>query len=262
MLILLISGLVLGLYLLSQKTGFFSRAGASTAPEEMVISNISDNSFTVSWITQKNALGFLTYGDTFTLGNTQADDRDVNSATPRTTHHVTLKNLEPGKNYYFKIGSGGESYDEKGQPFTQTTAPTSPETPPLPQALVGKVLKSDQKPSAQSLIYISVGDSSLISGYTGEDGNFLLTLNNSRVIDLSGYINIKDTDLINISVQGGKEGTVTKQVPASQRGQVQTLVLEGATQENNIELGDDLNGDGVVNAFDFALRLKGLLISR
>ena len=104
-LILLIIGLFAGIYLVSQKTNLFSKADVSTAPQEVKVSNISDNSFTVSWITGKPATGFIKYGSE-ALEETVQDDRDAGSQELRTTHHVTIKKLEPDKTYYYQINSG------------------------------------------------------------------------------------------------------------------------------------------------------------
>lgn len=258
-LILLIVGLVVALMLLNQKTGFFSRASISTAPLETRISNISDNSFTLSWVTQKPAIGYVTYGDKEeSLDNTAADERDMGAPKPRTTHHVTLKYLLPGTTYYYKITSGGESYDNQGKPFTQSTAPTTAETPSLPEVLFGNVVKADQTPSLEGLVYASVGESTVISTTVGDDGSFLLTLNNARSQDLVSYVTVGDTDTITVSVQGGSEGQVSQEVQAAERINSQELVLQ-ETAGTDSGLVDDLNGDGAVNAFDFALKIKDLL---
>src|SRR5690242_19455533 len=116
LIILLLIGIILGVSLVSHPVLFFPKAAPSFTPEEVTISNIADSSFTVSWMTSVKTKGLITYGTKEPTGSTEIDDR---SDTEGYTHHVTLKKLEPNTNYLFKIVSGSNSYDDKGQPYRQ-----------------------------------------------------------------------------------------------------------------------------------------------
>src|SRR3990167_3047971 len=97
---LLVIALPGGVYLATNQNSFFGIASPEEAPKEVKITNISDNSFSVSWVTpDKQNLGFLAYGNTEKLGKTTNDDRDASGTQPRYTHHVTLKNLLPSTLY-------------------------------------------------------------------------------------------------------------------------------------------------------------------
>lgn len=257
-LIVLIIGLILGIYLVAQKTELFSRAVISNAPSEVKISNISDNSFTASWITQRPAIGFVSFGPGESLGSTAVDDRDNSGPQARTTHHVTVKNLEPATTYFFIINSGGEIYKNQGKFFTQTTAPTTADTPPLADPIFGQVIRSDNS-SAEALIYLNLGQSTPLSSYSRADGNFLITLNNARTKDLSNYISVKDSDVINFVVTTTR-GSTQKQVAASERKSAISIMLEDNKGGNKFFSFEDLNNDGVVNAVDFAIFVKNMLV--
>lgn len=226
LIILLIVGLMIGLYLLNQQTHLFSKAGGSDVPKQVQISNISDNSFTVSWTTLLSVPGFVTFGKDESLGQAALDDRDKSSKNTHFTHHVTLKNLTPNTTYYFKIGSGANVYDKQGKPFTQTTAPTTSDTPPLAEPLFGKVIKGDSKPPAEALVYLQAEKNTLLSGYTQANGNFLITLNNGRTADLSKYLTIADTTDINVLVDAGPDGRVQRAMVGKARSTALTLTLQ------------------------------------
>lgn len=236
-LIILILGLVIGLYLISQETSLFSKAGVSDVPKEVRISNISDNSFTVSWITDKTTTGFVKFGESEQLGSVASDDRDEDSQKKRATHHVTLKNLDPDRVYYYQISPD--------RIYKQTTAPTTTSVPSLPEPLVGKVIRADGAVPAEALVYAQIQGSAL-SSYTRDQGNFLITLNNARTKDLSDYLTIQSTDSISVSVTAGVEGTVQIQAKIGDQNAFSKIILENSKVS-------DLNDDGVINVFDYIL---------
>src|SRR5258708_6437487 len=95
----LIVGLIAGIVFLGQGFGAFSpRATAQTTPKNIQISNITDNGFTVSFLTDDSTVSFVKYGTTATALNLQvSDDRDQISGTVSTytTHYISLRELQP-----------------------------------------------------------------------------------------------------------------------------------------------------------------------
>lgn len=261
-LIILISGLLVGLYLLSQQTNLFPKAAPQITPQEVKISNLSDNSFTVSWVTpDKPTIGFVSYGQG-NLTETALDDRDTAGPKPRTTHHITLKNLIPQTTYLFKISSAGQTFDNNGQPYSVTTTPTTQDTPPLPQPIFGKVKTADSKPPQEAVVYVEIGEGTLLSSYTRADGNWLVTLNNARTKDLSTYLTPQDQDRVAVTIQAGIEGFISKATTLAKKNELSAITLNktSAPQKPSAVPGD-LNGDGVVNAFDLIFTVqKGLKV--
>lgn len=250
---LLISGLLISIYLVSQQTSLFSKADVSTAPQEIKVSNISDNSFTISWLTGKPTTGFIKYGSE-ALEETVQDDRDSGSQQLRTTHHVTLKNLEPGKTYYYKIFSGPEVFDNQGKPFTQVTAPTTENPPAVPEPVFGKVVTPEGAAASEALVYLQINGGSLLSGYTRE-GNWLITLNNARTKDLTDYLSLGDVDLVSLEVKASRESKVALSARFKQKDIFNKVVLPA---EENYDKVRDFNNDGVINIMDYIIRLLKL----
>lgn len=247
---ILILGLLVGVYLVSQTTSLFSKADVSTAPSEIKVSNISDNSFTVSWLTGKLTTGFIKYGSE-ALEETMQDDRDLGSQELRVTHHVTIKNLEPGKTYYYKIFSGPEVFDNQGKPFTQVTASTTENPPAMPEPVFGTVVKQEGGVPAEALVYLQINNGSRLSGYTRE-GRWLITLNNARTKDLLDYISVEETDLINLEIKSGLEFRTKVSARVKEKEAFSKIVL--AAPEIPDGKIKDLNGDGVINAIDYILQ--------
>lgn len=254
--LLLIAGLAISILLISTRTSFFSKAGVSDQPQNIRISNISDNSITISWITALKVPGFINFGVDQNLGSTVLDDRDLGGNNVRFTHHVTLENLNPATTYMFKIGSGSTLYDDQGKLFTQTTAPITNETPPLPETLFGKVTKSDGQVPKEALVFMQTEKGTVLSSFTRTDGNFLITLNNARTADLFNYLTFKDEQKIKLEVLAGEEGKVEKELVSTQKGEAQDLVLEKVVEVVAASWPADLNNDSVVNSIDFAIFVK------
>jgi len=94
-------------------------AGAQGSPQQVKASNITANSATIGWTTLKTSFGFVEYGSTPELGLSAQDSLNDKSLD----HSVVLKNLLPNTRYYYKVGSGAESFgqDESGAPYSFVT---------------------------------------------------------------------------------------------------------------------------------------------
>lgn len=118
--ILKIASIIIGLviFILLVYFGFriFGTRAADLEPRDVVISNISTNSVTVTWTTAQETQGVIEYGTTPTALNFFAPE-------PQKTknHSVDLTLLSPSTTYYFQIRIGDKKYDNGGVPWTFTT---------------------------------------------------------------------------------------------------------------------------------------------
>lgn len=200
--LVLFVGLGIAVYIISQRTTFFGEASPGRAPENIKITNISDNAFSVSWVTpSKISIGYVVYGTNTSLGAVANDDRDSVGQASYFTHHVTLKDLRPATVYYFKIASEDKQYDSGGKPFEVKTALTTNETPPLPDTAFGKVNPA----GTDTLVYVNFENASPLSTYTKSDGNWVITLNNARNASLSGYFVVGQETRVSLSATNGKK---------------------------------------------------------
>jgi len=192
-----------------------SRARVSAIPEDVRITDMTETSVVLSWITPGTATeGWVQYGTDVGVGDGSPllqDDRDVRSGTTakRTIHYVTLSNLESGTKYYFLIGSGSKSYkDTQGKEFEFTTASMgTSDSIPTPDPVYGSVTNGQNQ---NAIIYVSIksgGDtSSPVSALTNDSGNFEIDLAHIRTASLDSRFDYSDSDELTIFAQGGDKG--------------------------------------------------------
>ena len=107
----------------------FGTQATDFQPRDVVISNISQNSATISWVTGVETQGVIEYGTTPTALNFFAPE-----SVKTKNHSVDLTLLSPSTTYYFQIRINDKKYDNGGVPWTFTTkaverTTTSPPTP-------------------------------------------------------------------------------------------------------------------------------------
>ncbi|MFH1832752.1 MAG: Ig-like domain-containing protein [Candidatus Levyibacteriota bacterium] len=211
--ILLIAiGIGLTSFLVQSGTNLIGKATPSETPENVRITNVSDNSFTVSYITSERVTGTISFGKENTLGENVGDDRDQKDGIPRKykTHHVTVRNLSASTKYYFNIVSGENSFLNDNEPFNVTTGPTI-DTPPSNQnPVVGKVTLLDGTSPSEAIAYLvpkNLGQS--ISTTVKSDGNYILPLNAIRNTDLNSYLTFsQDTSLEMLIIESEQKSTI------------------------------------------------------
>ncbi len=117
-LLLLVGSAFLGVLFIDQGTSFIPRANPDHEPQHVTVTNVSDNRFTVSWVTKEPAEGFVLYGTDSSRVSTRAlDERDQLSGDTGLyrTHSVTVTGLVPKTVYYAKVGSNNAAYEVDGQ---------------------------------------------------------------------------------------------------------------------------------------------------
>lgn len=185
LLTVLFVGIPLGVYLVSKQTNLFSSAAISREPRDVRISNITDASFTISWTDNKKSYGFIKYGLSEKPETTIFDDRDSNVREERLTHHITPKNLESGRNYYFQIRGVKKVYKQ------ETLQSLSKQF----KTISGKIAKADKTPPSEALVYLKK-ENSLFSTFIKPNGTFSIGF-------FGAY---EETDKIEVNVWAGKDG--------------------------------------------------------
>jgi len=122
--ILLVGGVVLGIFAVRQMTNYLSQAQENVGePQSVVGRALGPDQAVISWNTNQEVISLVLYGVSPTaLDSTQTELSSVK------THRVTLNGLEEGQTYYFKIQVGQEIFDNDGQPWEFSTAQA--DTPP------------------------------------------------------------------------------------------------------------------------------------
>lgn len=189
-------------YLTNKNTPLNSNASPPLEPQDVRITNISDNSFTVSYITQEAEIGSINYGTGVSLGQSGLDTRDKQNGNlnPYTVHNITVNNLSPETGYFFDITSGQQAYNNAGQLFSVSTGPVLSTASATENKLTGKIVLPNGNPPKEAILYLTADNSQVISTLVNSEGNYTFLLNNLRTNDLSSYYNLNQNSTIKMLI--------------------------------------------------------------
>lgn len=256
-LFVLVVALVGGVLLIGNGAGVFApRASAETTPKNIRVSNVTDSSFTVSFLTEGDAVGFVKYGTTPEKLNSQSsDDRDQLTGTvgQYKTHHITVRGINPNTQYYYVLGTGsGATFDNSGTPFSIKTAQRGG-APSAAKTAYGTVLTASGTPADGAIVYVSIPNVGEMSSLVKATGSWAIPLSNARNADGSGYASISDDSVMSILVQGPQVSVASQfAIPVSESQPVasvtlgqspETGVATGAESSETISVGADGVGD-------------------
>jgi len=226
-LLILIIGIAVSVFLINKSTRWFTRAAPETTPKQIKFTNITNNSFSVSWITDEATSGFIKYGTT-KLDQVARDDRDEQASQTGNfiTHHVTLQNLNPATTYQFQIGSGGATYDNNGQNHQVITASALTTSAPPSDVAHGTVNNQAGSPAEGAIVYLSLPGATSQSALVKASGYWVIPLNLARSEDLSSYAQYdKQATVEEILIQAGNQGTATAVATTKNDSPVSTITL-------------------------------------
>ena len=182
---LVILGVILTTVIVRVQTSLKSNASASQEPQNMKITNLSDNSFTITYQTDTAATGSINYGKSKELGNIQLED------LPKNVHSITVEKLSPGTKYYLVVISGQNTFLNNGVPFEISTGPSISSPGDQQTIIKGKIILPDGNAPNEALAYLSTDNSQLMSTTAEKDGEFNFSLKRLRTDDLSSYLEVK-----------------------------------------------------------------------
>lgn len=167
--ILLIICLAAGVYLSARKTYFSPQASGDCHPNNLQITNITQRSVSISFITSSPCLSTLSLNDlTF---------RNLISLTVSQVHYFEASNLENQKNYTFSLVIGEKTYTNAQYTFTTASIPTT--AIPNSNLAWGKVFTPGHLPANNTIVYLNIPGASPLSSYTTTEGNWNVSLANS-----------------------------------------------------------------------------------
>ncbi|HEX8965830.1 MAG TPA: Ig-like domain-containing protein [Patescibacteria group bacterium] len=193
-LVLIIIGIALTSYLVQIGAIPWIKAAPSENPENIRVTNISSDSFTVTYTTAANVIGTveISKDQNISTGQVFLDDRDQATGTPtqHMIHSITVRNLQPGTQYYFGITSGQTSFLNQGSPFTQATGPTIADQPSNEDPLSGLLLTSTGDKPTDAIVYITADGGQTLSTLVKSSGIYIIPLNTLRTTDNSKYLKL------------------------------------------------------------------------
>lgn len=202
---IIVIGIVTTTFLVRGGNLLESKAGPSDTPKSIKINNLSDSSFTVTYVTSNEAVGTLTMGkDPNNLNQVILDDRDQLSQkiNKYRAHSITANSLDPETTYYFTISSGSQTVTNNQKPYSVKTGSVVNQSPSSQVPLSGRVINPDGTIPSDGLVLIKINGGQNLSTYLKPNGSYLLPLNTLRNKDLTNYFPINNA-VISINVISG-----------------------------------------------------------
>lgn len=224
--ILILIGIPLTIYNLKNQTASSSQASESESPQDVKVTNISNNSFTVTYRTQTPSIGSVNYGPDKQLGTSVLENIDEGNAalSPRTIHSISLKELTPSTKYYLEIVSGDNTFLNNGTPYEITTGPEIPSPFAQENIIKGKIILPNGDAPSEAIILVSAQNSQILSGIVNNNGEFSFSLKDLRTDDLTSYFNITNSTVFNIlATDGFSKSSISASL--GQTGFVPTITL-------------------------------------
>jgi len=210
-----------GVLLVESKKVFSLKANFGTEPKQVRVSNITDSSFTVTWVTNKESIGQLYWGENNSnLDNTEA----VHISYPNYIHSITVNNLPPSSDYFFKIASNGKFFDSSGIAWKTSTLPSIGY--PQKANLISGVIKTQNGMAvANALVFANVGGGTLISTTTEKNGSWFLSVSMVRNQEGNDYLTLTNETAVELSVFAGPFGNATAHTNIGSAKPVPTIEL-------------------------------------
>jgi len=232
----LVVGLVAGILIFGQGTGVFSpRATPETTPKQIVISNITERGFTVSFVTDEATPGYVKYGlKDNSLKDRVGDDRDQIRGTisDYKLHHITVTGLQDATQYYFILGTGsGDHYANSSEnsinseAYTVTTAKRGGVAPSA-KTIYGSVVTEGGVPANGAIVYSRLDGAIPMSSLVKESGSWAIPLSSARQIGTLEYAPITDDAKLTIQIQdmlSGESSVIDTTVGSFESGMTLTL---------------------------------------
>lgn len=234
---ILLVGIVDGVIYTKNQQIFKVKASFLLRPTNVRVSNIEDASFTVSWTTDKKAVGFVHWGQKETNINKFSMDTNPESSN---IHYVDIKDLSPNTSYFFKINSGGEEFDNNGSNWQVHTGKSISDQKEA-NIMSGRILTARGQPAVRAVVYGVVGGSSPISTITTNEGLWTLNIAKARTLSLDRLITIDErTTPIEIQVHADPDGiALASMYPISAKPAPPIII--GKTQNFKNALPEDID---------------------
>ena len=238
-LLLLMGGLVGGIILVSKPQSLLTKAGPTAVPQNVRITNKTDNSLTVSWITDTPVMGTIEYSNNpANLEMTARDNRDMSGGggNTYTTHLVEIKNLSPNTIYYLRVVSGSESYLDGEGPY-QVKIWTRNAEMAGEDLIRGKIITATGSGLNGAIVYVDVEGGETLATLSQTDGSWLVDLAQARTNQgqMVGYDGQKAR--VSIFVQGGIAGTAMALTNTGNDNPVEDIVIGGKYNFIEADLG-------------------------
>lgn len=166
-----------------------SGAAGSYQPRNTKTTNVSDNTFTVSWMTESPATGTILLSSPGKSNRIYYDERDTGGKLGSyTSHFVTVRDAIANTQYSWKLLSNGRTYLDRNKPYeVKTPAGLPPNVSGLDPAY-GTILTARGVAAKGALVYLTLAGGQEFSALSKESGLWLIPLTQARAADLMSFL--------------------------------------------------------------------------
>jgi hypothetical protein len=169
-----------------------SRAGTiasgSVTPVQIEITNVTDNGFTVTWLTEAPATGVVSV-ESPSAKQTLFDERDATGKLGKyLTHSAVMRAAQADTTYELTLLSNGKVFLDNGAPFQIRTPQALPSPGPAFEPAFGVVLTEANLPAEGALVYYTLVGGQILSTLVKPSGSWLIPLNLVRASDLFSFL--------------------------------------------------------------------------
>ncbi len=180
---------------------FVSRASPDKTPQNVVISNVTENSFTVNFTTTSQTVaGVSVEGAGAPFVAYDQRNKSGGEQSPFFSHYITVSDLSPKTNYRFSVLSDGQTFLNNGDKYTVTTGDKITSPPPTQNPIVGKILLPQGGSSADTIVELHLAGAQNITTLTKSTGDFIIPTNSIRTSTLDKYFTIPQDSEISLTV--------------------------------------------------------------
>jgi hypothetical protein len=185
-----------------------SGGGSPCKPQEVYLSNLTGRTFSISWVTDVPCMGSLYIMDDDEPVFQAFDDRGIRFSG--TTHHVTVRGLDPETTYSFGLLSG----DVWDHPYEVQTGALL-DMPTSNFSVYGQVGDTKTSSVKDTVVYAQLEagteTSTILSFPLGRaigrnTEGYALTLDNARTNDVAAYFDYTAADKLYLLAEGGSAG--------------------------------------------------------
>lgn len=211
--IILVIGVVAGVFLINSKSVFKIGASVAATPKNVRFSNVTNTEATVTWNTDIETKGFVKWGKS---QNSLSKVALETNSEKSFVHSATISGIDAGSSIFFKVNSEGKDYDNDGIAWQLTTNDTKV-TRTENLIASGIVYLADGATPAQAIVTINI-NGTLLTNITSPEGSY--------IVPISNYIdNISESTAIEITVNGGSNGNSSAVIYSKNIKSIPVIVL-------------------------------------
>ena len=168
----MVGGIFAGVLFSNKNTDFISKASGDCKPINPQVTNITNNSLTISFLTESACLSSLQ------INNQSIENLAIsNNGDKSKIHYFEVNSLKDETEYEYWFINDGKNY--KLSSYKTKTAPKPNGPTPSSNLAWGRVFTPELKPAAKVIIFVNIPGSSPLSALITTSGNWNISLANS-----------------------------------------------------------------------------------